>query len=775
MIATVIISLLLLSSATLLPADLEVSKDDLSIEITDAKNAFPVIDHTPRRLLSPDLEKKLATKGGLDAEYDVIMQFHARPTLDMKNALRTLNFGLRHEFKVLNAVSGTVWGVDLLKITELTGVSHIEINYPMKPDMDMSLGVVNATKAWDSHILRNEQYLGNIDGTGVTVCVVDTGIDASHPDLDYRTKTLFNLHDVGGGNFVELENSDLNYGHGTHVAGTVAGNGDASAGARSGVAPGANLIGLSVSIPEQMSDPSMETYISGLEWVYENTKPGNNPYNIRCVTNSWHATVGEYDPDMALTIMIEKLTYENNVLSTWSAGNDGRDDPEGADITTSQQGNTPVAIMVAAYERDGSAVTDFSSRGQVGWNHTYPDLGGPGRSIWSCAARRTLISGFTYVGGNQNPYYLAISGTSMSTPHVAGLTALLWQAAPSMKLSYLHEDYSGDDPEWWWNDPRTLVHEAELIMEASSTYLDPSEDTGVLAGNESVLPGWGGLTQDYVQGYGIMNVQKAVGIALALEELRSLYPEVNITVFDAIENYERISEKRVIEESTDVLETGWEGEYSRFQGTLGESLSQANQTKKVFIPEGASKVKATLVYPPMDREDLEAVDLAISIDYGDDGSVDFTGSLSAIAPGQKEYEVDASSNAGDVWTFDIIGQGVKIQNPFDEQSYIELRTEYDLTVNVFFNEDVTVNHTRSSPIYSEFTLGDPSSSHDGTTINKTQYVYDLSNVLYTAPEEEEDEDDGFQFPLGFCLLATAIIVLVLIAVVVYKKKFVKKK
>ena len=108
----------------------------------------------------------------------------------------------------------------------------------------MSLSVVNATKAWDSQVLRFNRSLDNIDGTGVTVCVVDTGIDASHPDMDYGTKTIRNLKsDSGTGPWYEIENGDTSSGHGTHVAGTVAGNGDASAGQRAGVAPGGGARG----------------------------------------------------------------------------------------------------------------------------------------------------------------------------------------------------------------------------------------------------------------------------------------------------------------------------------------------------------------------------------------------------------------------------------------------------------------------------------------------------------------------------------------------------
>ncbi|MEE8384428.1 MAG: S8 family serine peptidase, partial [Dehalococcoidia bacterium] len=393
--------------------------------------------------------------------------------------------------------------------------------------------------------------------------VVDTGIDASHPDLDYGTKTLFNLRsDSGDGPYYENENSDLGYGHGTHVAGTVAGNGDASAGARRGVAPGGNLIGITIDTDNSAG------YINALDWVWQNSRHGNNPHNIRLLTNSWNSTVEEYDPQKALIELINVISYENNVVSTWSAGNDGRNDPEGDALTTSGQGNTPVGIMCAAYERDGSGVADFSSRGKRGDTHTYPDVGAPGVSIWSCSARRTIISGGSYVGGNDNPYYLAISGTSMSTPHVAGLVALLWQAAPSLKISDKHEDHSGE-PGDWFNRSDTRIHEIEWIIESTATFL---QGTG-LGGNgvperDEALDGRGvdGEPIDYVQGYGIVNAEKAVAVALTLEQLRMDNPDVGITVADALAEYEMSQETGEREVPTDTLYASWEGEWSRFNG-----------------------------------------------------------------------------------------------------------------------------------------------------------------------------------------------------------------
>ncbi|MGA1872787.1 MAG: S8 family serine peptidase [Thermoplasmatota archaeon] len=744
----VLIAILTLSGAVLSlgPTEGATMPDDLESPLTSR--------------LSGDLDEVLSS--GTDM-VSLIVQFRDGPTDGDREFVEDIGFSVRRTFTVVPAISVEGHPDLIAGLLDNDRVKYVENNDPVVHDMEMGTHVINATQVWASMLDGPGGLRAPIDGSGITVCVVDTGIDAGHPDLDYQTKTVQNLFDAGNGLWVEAENTDTNYGHGTHVAGTVAGNGDASAGARRGVAPGANLIGLTVSLPEEGSTPLEDGYIQGLEWVYEHSRPGSNPDNIRVVTNSWHSTVDEYDPSTALTQVIEKITFDNNVISTWSAGNDGRDDPEGNELTTSGQGNAPIAIMVAAYERDGSAVTDFSSRGRVGANHTYPDVGAPGRSIWSTSARRTVISGGSFVGGNTNPYYLAISGTSMSTPHVAGLVALLWQAAPSMKVSDLHEDYSGPDPEGWYSNPKTVIHEVEWILEASATFLPPNEEHGNVAGDDNST-GWGGRPVDYVQGYGIVDARRAVGIALTLERLRDMCENPDeITVWDAIRAYDEQEVAGNTMMGAATAEVAWSGEFSRYNDQAMNPLSLVNQTKYVEVPEGASSATVTMTYHGLDATKFQAGDLSFTIDTNGDGNPDVESSLSFADEGLDIEEVPVSGDG--MWTFDIVGRGIKVPRPLQGINYVELRIEYDITVVFQMSGNGTYSTRPLNAVFAPLFPGQ--SAEEGSQIEVMRYR--LRGLELPSKEEETGPQKG-GFPWG-----VLIIVLVIAAAVSLSYLYLRKR
>ena len=639
----------------------------------------------------------------------------------------------------------------LLELAAYPRLFFLEPNRPLLLDQEISTSVINASLVWESQVRGAQNFPGGVDGTGVTVVVVDTGIDAGHPDLDYGAKTLMNLQETVPGVWSSFENTDTAVGHGTHVAGTVAGNGEASAGARRGVAPGANLIGLTVTLADTAG------YLAALNWIYDNSRPGNNPHNIRTFTNSWHTSVGEYDPQSALSQAIEATAFENNVISTWSAGNDGRTDPNGATVTTSQQGTTPVAIVNAAYVHNGSAVADFSSRGKVGLEQTYPDVGAPGVLIWSTSARRTGISAGTYSGGNTNPYYLAISGTSMSTPHTAGATALLWQAAPSLRISGRHEDYNGSDAEAWEGNPLTRIHEVEWILEATATYLPPDPAHGNPANDTQV--GMDGKPHDYVQGYGIIEMRRAVAVALALEKLRRDNPGRDVTVADALREEQGAAYFEFTKGSTDRLVASWQGEYGRFTDLLGGTLSSANQTKSLYIPPGATSLEFELTFVAVDVDRRTVGDLTWAVDWDGDGTNEAVGSLTPAPPGgHKTGTVAVPSQAGGTQAaVNVIGSGVKVQNPFRDHVYAEWRSHYSIGVTAVLetvsgDAEAVIDRGNYSAMLAPWSFGEPSEGFAGAAVQLNLSYLDISQASLAPFAPPRPAGPTWGLPLAFVLL-----------------------
>jgi serine protease AprX len=756
--------------------------------LSDRKRPTNVVD---------DYLNEVISSMDLDEHVEVIIQFIDEITNKDHTRLNDLGFAVIHEFEGIPAVLANGSKEAVLELANEERVYWLEYNEPIEYYMDLSLQVVNATKTWNSIVQDdNGRELTPIDGSGVTVVVLDTGIDAGHPDLDYKEKTISNLKsDFGFGPWVEMENSDTSYGHGTHCAGTVAGNGDASAGARRGVAPGANLIGLSIGD----FGVNLANALGGYEWIYANTEPyfgDPNDHNIRVVSNSWGPSASKYDPTDAISQYIDLCTVEKNVVSVFAAGNSGQDDHDGHTVETNPYGSTPMSIMVAAIERDGSGMAYFSSRGEVGLNETWPDVGAPGVNIWSAAARRTYISVMKNVQdwAELDPYYFAISGTSMATPHVAGAVALLFQACPSLKLSYQHDDFSGLDTEEdyaglgsdWFDSPKTLVHEAELILEASARYLEPKDDNGVPDNNTI---GWTGKS-DFAQGYGLINVENAVAIALTLNELRTRdfdgdgetdYP--NASVHDAIKKYQSIIEPNTKSLETDKLITHWDGDWTRFtnQTTYPNQFLSTDQSHFVYIPEEASQLVLDLHYESIQtsEEFLGVARIRLIIDYDGDGNPDWPTSSTYS---NKHSEIDLgsggfASNRGKLWNFNIEGVGFGLPDaPTGNvigESYYEITVDYGVDLKLIFDsppeEVININssYNINNPKIGALKAGGPTSNYQGGTITIHQSYFNLENV---KPQDIPESKDIKELPATpwyvWFLLAMALLVL---AVMFYRK------
>lgn len=273
-----------------------------------------------------------------------------------------------------------------------------------------------------------------VKGSGTTIAVLDSGIDAGHPDLQFGSKTVQNvklladLREVGVTSYIEnIANTDTSSGHGTHVAGTVGGTGAASAAdARrpyyfDGIAPEASLIGLGAG-----EGLSILYALLGFDWALANQQR----YSIDVITNSWGSGDGNtFDPNDPIN-RASYEAYRRGMVVTFAASNSG---PE--EDTLNQYAIAPWVINVAA----GTAtkgLADFSSRGVAGDAIKHPDITAPGESITSTRAPGTVVGAMGPVVDPDHPEYTlryhTISGTSMATPFVAGAASLLLSVNPQL-------------------------------------------------------------------------------------------------------------------------------------------------------------------------------------------------------------------------------------------------------------------------------------------------------------------------------------------------------
>lgn len=284
------------------------------------------------------------------------------------------------------------------------------------------------------------QSVLGVKGKGTTVVVLDSGVDATHPDLQFRTKVIENvkiLGDLGltgATAFVEgVINTDNTSGHGTHVAGTVGGTGTASASDERdpyyyrGVAPEASLVGLGAG---------EVLFILHALVGFDYAIATKDRFGTTVITNSWGNSTSSYDPNNP----ISKAAYEayrQGIVVTFAAGNDGPDDN-----TMSTYSINPWVIGVAAGTK-AKDLADFSSRGEAGELYEHPDITAPGVNITSTRAVGTPVGALGPVVNSAHPeyytYYHTISGTSMATPFVAGTVALMMSANPQLSPDQVEE------------------------------------------------------------------------------------------------------------------------------------------------------------------------------------------------------------------------------------------------------------------------------------------------------------------------------------------------
>jgi len=302
-----------------------------------------------------------------------------------------------------------------------------------------------------------------VTGRNIGVSYIDTGIDATHPDLVLGQNVAQNVYfataDVpaelpaGFLPVVPVENvptSDIEGGHGTFGAAVTAGTGAASAGLYAGMAPGAKLIGIRAG-----NDVGLTTY--AIVQAMDYTLVNQFRYNIRVCNNSWGTTLAStpYDPNDPINTATRML-HDRNITVVFAAGNDG-DAPD----MINPYSVAPWVISVAAGEKRGLGTpAGFSSRGNDNGTgsdvagqpadpsvapNLRPDITGSGVDIKSARSKMPGVTNFAgtlpvFVGANDLstippamlPYYTTSQGTSFSTPQVSGIVALMLEANPQL-------------------------------------------------------------------------------------------------------------------------------------------------------------------------------------------------------------------------------------------------------------------------------------------------------------------------------------------------------
>jgi serine protease AprX len=295
-----------------------------------------------------------------------------------------------------------------------------------------------------------------------SVVINDSGIDATHADLAFGEHVVQNVQimadELTANSVIEIDpsldgltpltfvenvpNTDTHVGHGTHCAGIVGGNGVRSGALFRGVAPGAKLIGTGSGGVEFVL-----CALGGFEWSLANQAR----YGIRVISNSWGGT-GPFEPDNPINIA-SKRAADRNIIVVFAAGNAGP-----APDTHNPFAKAPWVISVAASTKEGG-LASFSSRGtpkaqrlansDPNDDYDAPTITAPGtgREFETNASKFTAaivstrsssnvvangLTSDTELSPAEIPFYTQISGTSMATPHVAGLVALLLEANPTL-------------------------------------------------------------------------------------------------------------------------------------------------------------------------------------------------------------------------------------------------------------------------------------------------------------------------------------------------------
>lgn len=363
--------------------------------------------------------------------------------------------GLREitRFAKIGVVAASGSADQVRAVRQHDGVTYLENNDPLSVHGSTGTEATRSGAARNSLTGADGEPLG---GNGVSVAVIDTGVDPSHPAFrgsDGSTRVVRNLKSLC------LEGTDTACvqdvptwldtdtvsvgGHGTHVTGIAAGN-DLTLTDRTpvgGSAPDSNIVPISTGAALLVLGTD-----AALNWVLEHHErpcgvgvPASTCPPIKVINNSYGPSGGgEFDPNSA-TVKLQRALADEGVVTVWANGNDGGDGSQNLSNPPGQD-PTPGVLSAASYNDQGTgtrdgAVSEYSSRGAAEDPRSWPDVSAPGENILS-ACRPYLVVCTEGLQPKNGPgpldlgTYNVISGTSMAAPQITGIVAQLFQANP---------------------------------------------------------------------------------------------------------------------------------------------------------------------------------------------------------------------------------------------------------------------------------------------------------------------------------------------------------
>lgn len=378
----------------------------------------------------------------------VIVQFSSSPQQScsgllgivgcLTNAILSLGGNLLGNLPLVNGVLAELDGNGIVSLSNNPSVTYISADRPLGSLSNDAAAAINASVAWQSRYT----------GSGIGVALIDSGVN-SHRDLNSTgllplSRVVYNQSFVPGSSSAADQ-----YGHGTHIAGLIAGNGASSTGliyskTFKGIAPDAKIINLRVL--DQNGNASDSTVIAAIDKAISL----KSKYNIRVINLSLGRGIFESYKLDPLCQAVEKA-WKSGIVVVVAAGNNGRYQGTNGYATITSPGNDPYAITVGSMKpmdtatRTDDLIASYSSKGPTLIDHIVkPDIVAPGNLLISTETSTTTLYGAEpsnlvpwsyYIYGRNSSastVYFTLSGTSMASGVVSGAVADLLQAHPTL-------------------------------------------------------------------------------------------------------------------------------------------------------------------------------------------------------------------------------------------------------------------------------------------------------------------------------------------------------